>query len=41
VEHWRWTVPRVFTKLGQDVEGAGDLKDYRRLQACVRPETRF
>ena len=41
VEHWRWAVPRVFRKLGQDIDGAGDLKDYRRVQAGVRPEYRF
>ncbi len=41
VEHWRWVVPRVFRKLGQDIDGADDLKDYRRVQAGVRPEYRF
>jgi prepilin-type processing-associated H-X9-DG protein len=41
VEHWRWAAPKLFTKLGQDIDGPEDLKDFRRLQACVRPETRF
>ena len=40
-EHWRWAVRKIFEKVGQDIGGAGDLKDFRRLQACVRPETRF
>jgi prepilin-type N-terminal cleavage/methylation domain-containing protein/prepilin-type processing-associated H-X9-DG protein len=41
VEHWRWAAPRIFREMGQDVESGGDLKDYRRVQATVRPEYRF
>ena len=40
-EHWRWTVPKLFEELGQDVAGEGDMKDFRRMQRSVRPETRF
>jgi prepilin-type processing-associated H-X9-DG protein len=40
-EHWRWTVPKVFQQVGQDVAGDGDMKDFRRVQRSVRPETRF
>ena len=40
-EHWRWTVPKLFEELGQDVAGEGDMKDFRRVQRSVRPETRF
>ena len=41
VEHWRWAAPKVFERIGQDIGDAGDLKDFRRVQAGVRPETRF
>jgi prepilin-type processing-associated H-X9-DG protein len=41
VEHWRWTAPKLFRQIGQDVAGDGDTKDFRRVQRCVRPETRF
>jgi len=41
MEHWRWTAPKIFKKMGQDVDGEGDRKDFRRLQGGVRPETRF
>jgi len=40
VEHWRWTAPKVFKEIGQDIAGDGDMKDFRRVQAGVRPETR-
>ena len=40
VEHWRWAATKIFEKFGQDIGGAGDLKDFRRVQAGVRPETR-
>jgi len=40
-EHWRWAAPKIFESVGQDIGGAGDLKDFRRVQAGVRPETRF
>ena len=41
VEHWRWAAPKIFERLGQDIGGAGDMKDFHRVQAGVRPETRF
>jgi prepilin-type N-terminal cleavage/methylation domain-containing protein/prepilin-type processing-associated H-X9-DG protein len=37
VEYWRWAVPKVFTELGQPVADNGEIKDYRRVQAHVRP----
>jgi prepilin-type processing-associated H-X9-DG protein len=40
VEHWRWAAPKLFKQIGQDIGGAADLKDFRRVQAGVRPETR-
>ena len=40
-EHWRWTAPKLFQKVGQDIAGDGDMKDFRRMQRSVRPETRF
>jgi len=41
VEHWRWAAPRIFQRVGQEIAGDGDMKDFRRLQAAVRPEHRF
>jgi prepilin-type N-terminal cleavage/methylation domain-containing protein/prepilin-type processing-associated H-X9-DG protein len=41
VERWRWTAPKLFQQIGQDVAGDGDMKDFRRVQRSVRPETRF
>ena len=41
VEHWRWAAPKIFKRIGQDFGSPADLKDFRRLQAGVRPETRF
>ena len=41
VEHWRWAAPRIFERVGQDIAGDGDMKDFRRLQTGVRPEYRF
>jgi len=40
-EHWRWTAPKLFQEIGQDIAGDGDMKDFRRMQRSVRPETRF
>ena len=37
VEHWKWTVPKIFTDVPQPVVGDGEMKDYRRVQAHVRP----
>jgi len=36
-EHWRWTVPKIFTAAPQAVVGEGEYKDYRRVQAHVKP----
>jgi len=44
VEHWRWAAPKPVTipKIGAtEIGGAADMKDFRRIQAGVRPETRF
>jgi prepilin-type processing-associated H-X9-DG protein len=41
VEHWRWAAPKIFERIGQDIGDDGDLKDFRRVQAGVRPEYRF
>jgi prepilin-type processing-associated H-X9-DG protein len=41
VEHWRWAAPKIFQRVGQEIGGPEDMKDYRRLQASVRPEYRF
>ncbi len=41
VEHWRWKAPKIFKRLPQEIGGRDDFKDFKRLQACVRPETRF
>src|SRR5437773_10577743 len=44
VEHWRWAAPKPVTipKIGAtEIGGTADMKDFRRLQAGVRPETRF
>ena len=37
VEHWKWTVPKIFTDAPQPVAGEGEMKDYRRVQARVKP----
>jgi prepilin-type processing-associated H-X9-DG protein len=31
VEHWRWAAPKIFERIGQDIGGTGDLKDFRRV----------
>ena len=41
VEHWRWAAPKIIEGVGQDIAGVDDMKDFRRLQAAVRPEYRF
>ena len=41
VEHWKWTAPKIFQKVGQDIAGGADMKDFLRVQRDVRPETRF
>ena len=41
VERWKWAEPKVFKSLPQKVEGAKDLKDFRRVQEAVRPEWRY
>jgi prepilin-type N-terminal cleavage/methylation domain-containing protein/prepilin-type processing-associated H-X9-DG protein len=40
-ERWKWAAPKIFQKVGQDIAGDQDMKDFRRVQAGVRPETRF
>ena len=40
-EHWRWTAPKLFKEIGQEIAGDGDMKDFRRVQRSVRPETRY
>jgi prepilin-type processing-associated H-X9-DG protein len=37
VEHWRWTWPKVFTRMPQPVANAQDLRDMRKLQAAMKP----
>ena len=37
VEHWRWVVPKIFMDLGQPIAPNGEIKDFRRVQAHVRP----
>jgi prepilin-type N-terminal cleavage/methylation domain-containing protein/prepilin-type processing-associated H-X9-DG protein len=37
VEHWKWTVPKILTDMPQPVAGEGEIKDYRRVQAHVKP----
>ena len=41
VEHWKWAAPKIFQKVGQDIAGDADMKDFLRVQSEVRPETRF
>src|SRR5262245_21767563 len=41
VERWKWATPKIFRKVGQDVDGPKDLKDFRRVQESVRPEWRY
>ena len=38
VEHWKWVVPKIFFDVPQPVANNGEMKDYRRVQAQVRPE---
>ncbi len=40
VEHWKWAAPKVFQAVGQPIAGEQDMKDFRRVQAGVRPEYR-
>jgi|YelNatPaOPRAMG01_1025707.scaffolds.fasta_scaffold04521_2 prepilin-type N-terminal cleavage/methylation domain-containing protein/prepilin-type processing-associated H-X9-DG protein len=35
VEYWRWRYPKVFKYYGQPVANDDELKDLRRLQACI------
>jgi prepilin-type processing-associated H-X9-DG protein len=41
VERWKWAAPKLFRQIGQPPSSAADMKDFRRIQAAVRPETRF
>jgi len=38
-EHWKWTTAKIFQKVGQPVAIPEELKDFRRVQAGVRPAT--
>jgi prepilin-type N-terminal cleavage/methylation domain-containing protein/prepilin-type processing-associated H-X9-DG protein len=40
-EYWKWVTPKIFHKVGQDIADSEDMKDFLRVQAGVRPETRF
>jgi len=40
VEHWKWVVPKVYVETPQPVADNGEMKDYRRVQARVKPEPR-
>jgi len=40
-ERWRWKSPKVFRTIGQSIDGPQDFKDFYRVQAGVRPETRY
>jgi len=35
-EHWRWVAPKVFRRYMEQATDAGDLRDMRRLQECIR-----
>jgi prepilin-type processing-associated H-X9-DG protein len=41
VERWRWRAPKVFREVGQSIDSDRDREDFRRVQAAVKPETRF
>jgi prepilin-type processing-associated H-X9-DG protein/prepilin-type N-terminal cleavage/methylation domain-containing protein len=41
VEHWRWTVPKIFVELGQLVRQDGEFQDFLRVQRGVKPEAGF
>ena len=36
-EHWKWAAPKIFKAVPQPVVGDGEFKDYRRVQARVKP----
>jgi prepilin-type processing-associated H-X9-DG protein len=40
VEFWKWATPKQFFGIGQPIADNGEIMDFRRLQAAVRPETR-
>jgi prepilin-type processing-associated H-X9-DG protein len=37
VEHWRWAYPKKVQVVPQLAANSQDLKDMRRLQACMKP----
>lgn len=41
VERWRWQSPKIYHSSGQPVDWDREEQDFRRLQAAVKPETRF
>ena len=36
-EHWKWAVPKIFTDVPRRIVGEGEMRDYRRVQAHVKP----
>ena len=38
VEHWKWVAPKIFKQLGQTISPGGDMEDFKRVQAHVRPQ---
>lgn len=41
VERWRWDAPKIFVTLGQAPASPEEWRDFARLRARVKPETRF
>lgn len=41
VERWRWAAPKIFRELGQVPDSPAEWRDFERLRARVKPETRF
>lgn len=41
VERWRWVAPKIFVTLGQAPASPEEWRDFERLRARVKPETRF
>jgi len=36
VEHWKWTVPKIFRELGQPLDPGGEIRDYNRVRDHIR-----
>ncbi len=41
VERWNWAAPKIFRELGQAPDSPEEWRDFHRLRARVKPETRF